>query len=327
MNSSYYKCADAGMKIAVAGCFQLLFPAVILAVILFMISVDGIGGSEMLGMEEELRKGLQNSKRIVVKVGTSTITYDNGKVNLSRIDRLARILSDLVNRDKDVVLVTSGAIGVGVGKLKLKEKPRTVREKQAVAAIGQCELMHIYSKFFSEYGHIVGQILLTRDVVDDCHRKQNVINTFETLLELGVVPIVNENDSVAVDEIEFGENRVFGDNDTLSAIVAELIKADLLIILSDIDGFYDCDPKKNSSPHLISMVCEITPEIENCAGGEGTERGKGGMTTKLVAARIATEAGINMVLSNGQNPEIILDILAGKNVGTLFAARKQNEHD
>lgn len=273
-------------------------------------------------MEANVREGIKNSKRIVVKVGTSTLTYENGKINLSRIDKLARVLSDLMNQDKEVVLVTSGAIGVGVGKLKLKEKPKTVREKQAVAAVGQCELMHIYSKFFSEYGHIVGQILLTRDVVDDDHRRQNVINTFETLLEKGIVPIVNENDSVAIDEIEYGENRIFGDNDTLSAIVAKLICADLLIILSDIDGFYDCDPRKNSCSHLISVVTEITPEIEKCAGGVGSKRGTGGMVTKLSAAKIATSSGIPMVLANGSNPDIILDILDGKEKGTVFAAAK-----
>ena len=269
------------------------------------------------------REVLKNSERIVVKVGTSIITYDTGKVNFSRIDRLARVLSDVMNQGREVVLVTSGAIGVGVGRLKLKEKPKTVREKQAVAAVGQCELMHIYSKFFAEYGHIVGQILLTRDVVDDDHRRQNVINTFETLLEKGIIPIVNENDSVAVDEIEYGENRVFGDNDTLSAIVSELIGADLLIVLSDIDGFYDCDPKKNSCSRLIPVIEEITPEIEKCAGGAGTKRGTGGMVTKLSAARIATASGTNMVLSNGANPSVIMDILNGEEIGTLFCAHKK----
>jgi len=270
------------------------------------------------------REVLKNAKRIVVKVGTSIITYDTGKVNFSRIDRLARVLSDVMNQGREVVLVTSGAIGVGVGRLKLREKPRTVREKQAVAAVGQCELMHIYSKFFSEYGHIVGQILLTRDVVDDGHRRQNVINTFETLLEKGIIPIVNENDSVAIDEIEYGENRVFGDNDTLSAIVSELICADLLIILSDIDGFYDGDPKKNSCSRLIPVIEEITPEIEKFAGGAGTKRGTGGMVTKLAAAKIAAASGTNMVLSNGSNPSIIMNILNGEEIGTLFCAHKKH---
>ncbi len=267
------------------------------------------------------REALRQVKRVVVKVGTSTLTYENGKVNFTRIDKLTRVLSDLLNQDKEVVLVSSGAIGVGVGKLKLKKKPETVREKQAVAAVGQCELMHIYSKFFSEYGHTVGQILLTRDVVEEDHTRHNVINTFETLIENGIVPIVNENDSVSIDEIEYGEKRVFGDNDTLSAIVAALVHADLLIILSDIDGFYDCDPRCNRDSHLLPIVHEITPEIEMCAGGAGTRRGTGGMITKLTAAKMANGQGIDMVLASGEEPENILDILNGKNIGTLFTGK------
>ena len=183
------------------------------------------------------RKNIKNHKRIVVKVGTSTLTYSNGNINLSRIEKLTRVLSDLMNSGKEVVLVTSGAVGVGVNKLKLKERPKTIKEKQAAAAVGQSELMHIYGKFFGEYSHIVGQVLLTRDVVEDEHIRENVVNTFETLIENKVIPIVNENDTVAIDEIE---NIVrFGDNDNLSAIVAGLVSADLLIILSNIEGFYD----------------------------------------------------------------------------------------
>lgn len=269
-----------------------------------------------------LREGLADSKRVVIKVGTSTLTYDTGKMNFSRIDRLVRVVSDLINQGKEVVLVTSGAIGVGVSKLNLESKPKLLRDKQAVAAVGQCELMHIYSKFFSEYGHVVGQILLTRDVVENYNSKKNVINTFEALLEKGIVPVVNENDSVAVDEIESGINRVFGDNDTLSAIVAELVSADLLIILSDIDGFYDCDPKTNECSRLISVIEEITPEVEKCAGGVGTSRGTGGMVTKLTAAKIAASAGINMVIANGDNPNVICDIISGKDVGSLFVGQK-----
>ncbi len=268
-----------------------------------------------------VREELRNAKRIVVKVGTSTLTYDSGKLNFSRIDKLARVLSDLVNQDREVVLVTSGAIGVGVDKLKLKERPKTVRGKQAAAAVGQCELMHIYSKFFAEYGHIVGQILLTRDVVENSHTRQNVINTFETLLEKGVVPVVNENDSVSIDEIEYGEKRVFGDNDTLSAIVAELVKADLLVILSDIDGFYDCDPHKYKDSKLIMTIHEITPEVEKCAGGVGSKRGTGGMVTKLSAARIATAGGTGMILASGSDPGILLDIVEGREVGTWFVGK------
>jgi glutamate 5-kinase len=269
-----------------------------------------------------LRNRLNEAKRIVVKVGTSTLTYDSGKVNFSTIDKLSRVLSDLVNQGREIVLVSSGAIGVGTGKLKLREKPKTVREKQAVAAVGQCELMHIYSKFFSEYGHIVGQILLTRDVVDDDHRRQNVVNTFETLLEKEIIPVVNENDSVAIDEIEYGENRVFGDNDTLSAIVAQLIRAELLIILTDTNGFYDCDPRENECSTLISTVEEITPEIEICAGGTGSKRGTGGMITKIHAAKIATSSGIDVVLANGSNPDVIMNIISGVETGTFFTAKR-----
>ncbi len=266
----------------------------------------------------ELRKALNKAKRVVVKVGTSTLTYENGKINFTRIDKLVRVLSDLANQEKEMVLVTSGAIGVGVSKLKLQSKPKTVREKQAVAAVGQLELMHIYDKFFSEYGHVVGQILLTRDIVEKHEGREHVINTFETLIEKGIIPIVNENDSVAVDEIESGVNRVFGDNDTLSAMVGELVKADLLIILSDIDGFYDSDPRKNRESKMISVIKEITPDIEKCAGGVGSARGTGGMVTKLSAAKIATAAGIDMVIANGSDPDIIMQIINGDDVGSLF---------
>lgn len=262
---------------------------------------------------------IKNMNRIVVKVGTSTLTYDNGNINLTRIEKLARVLSDIQNSGKEVVLVTSGAIGVGVSKLKLKEKPSTIREKQAVAAVGQCELMHIYSKFFGEYGHVVGQVLLTRDVVEDDHVRKNVCNTFETLLEKGIVPIVNENDTVSIDEIE---NIVrFGDNDNLSAIVSGLVNADLLIILSDIDGFYDSDPRKNKDSKMLKIVNEITEELEECAGGAGSNLGTGGMITKLTAAKTATSKGVSMVLANGSNPSILLDIIDGKDIGTLFVRK------
>jgi glutamate 5-kinase len=269
-----------------------------------------------------MRNSLKDSQRIVVKVGTSTLTYDNGKINLTRMDKLAQVLCDLINQGKEVVLVTSGAIRVGVTKLKLPARPQTVREKQAVAAVGQCELMHLYSKFFGEYGHIVGQILLTRDVVEETHTRFNVVNTFECLLEKGILPIVNENDSVATDEIEFGDNRIFGDNDTLSAIVAKLLNADLLIILSDIDGFYDADPRKNPDAKRIDTVLKITAEVEAKAGGVGSDRGTGGMITKLHAAKIATQAGVPMVLATGKDPRVIHAILAGDNVGTLFVAKQ-----
>lgn len=268
----------------------------------------------------EARKRLKEAKRIVVKVGTSTLTYENGNINLGRIEKLTRVLSDMINSGKEVVLVSSGAIGIGVSKLKLKEKPTEIREKQAVAAVGQCELMHIYSKFFADYSHVVGQVLLTRDVIEDDHIRQNVYNTFETLLDKGIVPIVNENDTVSIDEIE---NIVkFGDNDQLSAIVAGLIKADLLVILSDIDGFYDSNPKENENAKLLEEVEKITEELEECAGGAGTNLGTGGMITKLLAGKIAEKYDVDMVLANGEEPSILKKVINGENIGTLFIGKK-----
>ena len=262
------------------------------------------------------RKEIKDANRIVVKVGTSTLTYANGQINLGRIEKSTRVLADIVNSGKEVTLVSSGAVGVGIGKLKLKEKPTNIREKQALAAIGQCELMHIYSKFFGEYSHTVGQVLLTRDVIEDEHIKQNVCSTFELLLQKGIIPIVNENDTVSIDELE--NIAKFGDNDNLSAIVSVLIDADLLIILSDIDGFYDSDPRKNPDSKMIKEVIEITKELEECAGGAGTSFGTGGMATKLTAAKTATRAGVDMVLANGDNPKILFDIVNGEEIGTLF---------
>lgn len=267
-----------------------------------------------------MRKALKDSKRIVVKVGTSTLTYENGSVNLMRIEKLSRVISDICNMGKEVVLVSSGAIGVGVGKLRLEKKPETIREKQAVAAVGQCALMHIYNKFFGEYSHVVAQVLLTRDVLENERMKNNVCNTFDTLLEKGIIPIVNENDAISIDEIQNILN--FGDNDNLSAIVSTLVNADLLIILSDIDGFYDKDPRDNEDAKLLDTVEEITKEIEEAAGGAGTSFGTGGMITKLTAAKTANSAGVHMVLANGENPEVIINILKGENIGTLFVKSK-----
>ena len=267
------------------------------------------------------RKEIKDANRIVVKVGTSTLTYANGQINLGRIEKLTRVLADIVNSGKEVTLVSSGAVGVGIGKLKLKEKPTNIREKQALAAIGQCELMHIYSKFFGEYSHTVGQVLLTRDVIEDEHIKQNVCSTFELLLQKGIIPIVNENDTVSIDELE--NIAKFGDNDNLSAIVAELVSADLLIILSDIDGFYDSDPRKNPNSKLIKTVEEITPELEACAGGAGSNLGTGGMATKLTAAKRAISVNCNMILANGENPSLLIDIVEGKEVGTLFMKKNK----
>lgn len=265
-----------------------------------------------------MRENITKAKRIVVKVGTSTLTHENGKINLARVDKLSEVLSDLMNQGLEVILVTSGAVGVGMGKLKLTSRPKSVRERQAAAAVGQSELMHLYSKFFSEYGHIVGQILLTKDVVEHAHSRNNVINTFETLLEKEIIPIVNENDSVATEELELYENHTFGDNDTLSAIVSTLVKADLLILLSDIDGFYNDDPNLNKNARLIHEVYEISNEVENSAKGVISNKGTGGMATKINAAKICLDANINMIIAHGKNPEILYQIFKGDQIGTLF---------
>lgn len=257
---------------------------------------------------------ISNAQRIVIKVGTSTLTYPTGKMNLKRMDRLAMVLSDLHNKGKEIILVSSGAIGVAVGKLGLKEKPSETRYKQAVAAVGQCELMYLYDKFFSAYNNTVAQILLTKEDVAIPRRKRNTQNTFNALIELGIIPIVNENDTIAVDEIEFG------DNDTLSAIVADFIDADLLVLFSDIDGLYDKDPHKDSDAKLIRTVTDID-SVRDLAGGVGSNRGTGGMITKLDAAEIATGAGINMIITNGENIDAMYDILEGNEVGTLFVSK------
>ncbi len=255
-------------------------------------------------------------KRIVVKVGTSTLTHQTGKVDLRKLEKLVRVLSELMNMGLEVILVSSGAISVGVGKLGMSKRPDSTREKQALAAIGQVSLMALYEKFFREYGYGVGQVLLTKFVLDNQERYTNARNAFETMIGYRVVPVVNENDVISTYEIEFG------DNDTLSAYVAQVVEADLLVILSDIDGFYNGDPKDPKS-HLISVVDEINDEIRSCAGGAGTRRGTGGMQTKLKAAEMATDAGIDLVIANGQYPEKLYDIVRGESVGTLFQSRKK----
>ncbi len=260
-----------------------------------------------------LREGLKNSKRVVFKVGTSSLTYANGKLNINKIDRLVRVIADLKNRGMDVVLVSSGAIGVGVGKLNLGEKPKDMPGKQAAAAVGQCELMYLYDKLFSEYGHITGQVLLTKDAIEHEDRRANAHNTFVKLLQLGVVPIVNENDAVSTEEIEFG------DNDTLSAYVAELCDGDVLVILTDIDGLYDANPRENPNARLISQVEEITGDILALGGSAGSSRGTGGMITKLYAAQIASRAGIKTVVCSAEEPKDIYRIFEEEEIGTIFA--------
>lgn len=250
--------------------------------------------------------------RVVIKVGTSTLTHKTGNLNIRHIESLCRVLSDLKNAGHEVVLVSSGAIGMGVGKLSLKERPQDMPTKQAAAAVGQCELMYTYDKLFAEYNHTVAQILLTGDDMNHADRYENFRNTLHRLLELGALPIINENDTISTAEI------AVGDNDTLGAIVAKGAEADLLVLLTDIDGLYTADPRKDPDAKLISMVSEITPELQEIAGGKGSALGTGGMATKLSAAKICLDAGISTVITNGDNPEKLYDILEGKSVGTLF---------
>ncbi|MBQ0098252.1 MAG: glutamate 5-kinase [Oscillospiraceae bacterium] len=258
-------------------------------------------------------------KRIVIKVGTSTLTYENGKINLRRVEKLCKVISDLNNRGEEVIFVTSGAIGVGVGKLSLKERPSSTMEKQAVAAVGQCELMFMYDKLFSEYYSTVAQVLLTKYSVDSEHKRLNVLNTLNTLLSMDIIPIVNENDTVAIDELS-GEN--IGDNDMLSAIVAELVGADLLIILTDRDGLYTASPSRNPDAKKIDVVEEINEEIFNMASGSTSNRGTGGMITKLHAASLVTNAEIDCRVMSGKDPEKLYDVIdKDTNIGTLFKGK------
>lgn len=256
-------------------------------------------------------------KRIVFKVGTSTLTYDTGRINIRRLSTLAQVLSDVKNSGIEVVLVTSGAIGVGVGKLGLGERPKDTPGRQAAATVGQCELMFLYDKFFGEYGNAVGQLLVTRDDFEDGEKRWNLQNAFTKLFEYGALPIVNENDAVAVEEI------VFGDNDALSAHVAKLVEADRLIILTDTDGLFNADPAENKNAVLIKRVEEITDELLRVAGGAGTGRGVGGMSAKLRAARTATESGIDVAVINGAEPDNIYKLLNGEEIGTLFKAKRR----
>lgn len=266
--------------------------------------------------------GAERARRIVVKVGTTTLTRENGSVNFRNIDLLARILSDIKGMGYEVILVSSGAIGIGAAKLGLKARPSELRYKQAVAAVGQCEMMHLYDKFFGEYGQTVSQILLTEEDVAEPHHRGNLINTFQALLEMGIIPIVNENDSVSFAEIESGHNKVFGDNDTLSAIVAVLCRADLLILISDIDGLYDKDPRIHPDARRIPVVNCITEEIRGLAGGAGSCWGTGGMCTKLRAAEIVMAQGIDMVIADGGEMEKLYPLLRGEPVGTMFRGAK-----
>lgn len=254
--------------------------------------------------------------RIVVKVGTSTLAHKTGNINIRHVEELCKVLSDLKNAGHDIILVSSGAIGMGVGKLSLKSRPDDMATKQAAAAVGQCELMYIYDKYFSEYNHNIAQILLTAPDLEDDVRYSNIKNTMTRLLELGVMPIINENDTVATDEI------AVGDNDTLGSIVAVCMNADILVLLSDIDGLYSADPHTNPDATLIAEIREITPEIEALGGGSNSGLGTGGMATKLSAAKRCIKNGTDVVIANGSAPTVLYDIAEGKQVGTRFIGVK-----
>ena len=259
------------------------------------------------------RENLKSAKRIVIKVGTSTLTHgESGKLNLYRIEQLVREIADLHNAGKEIIFVTSGAIAAGVGKMGLIKKPDSIPENQALAAIGQGILMHIYEKFFAEYGQTMGQILLTKNSTIDEHARENSKNSLTAILQMGVIPVINENDAVAVDEIKIG------DNDNLSAIVATLIDAEVLIILTDIDGLYDGNPKIDSNAKIIHEVPEINSEIEKIAGGAGTKLGTGGMFTKIQAAKIAVQHGITMLIISGKEIGNLRRALNGEEIGTIF---------
>jgi glutamate 5-kinase len=260
------------------------------------------------------REILKNKHRIVVKIGTSSLSYPNGRMNFHCIEKLAYVLSAIRRQGAQVILVTSGAIGVGAGRLGLTSKPQELSKKQALAAVGQAELIKIYQKFFEEYNQTVAQVLLTKDVVTIPTRNQNAKRTLIKLLDMDIIPIINENDTVATYEIEFG------DNDTLSAMVASLLDADLLVILSDIDGLYSADPRTEAAAELIHSVMEITPELEQLASGAGSSFSTGGMITKISAAKICLKAGIDCIITSGSDPAILFDILEGKEIGTHFIA-------
>lgn len=259
---------------------------------------------------------LDKKTRIVVKIGSNTLTHDTGKLDLRRMELLVRILSDFKNAGHEIVLVSSGAVAAGIARLRLGRRPESTEEKQALAAIGQAELMQVYENFFATYGYTVGQMLMTKDIIDNPERRTNAQNTFRELLKLGCVPIVNENDPISTEELKFGGN------DTLSAYVALVCGADLLINMSDIDGLYDSDPRKNPDAKLIGRVEVIDDTVISYAGGAGSERGTGGMITKIKAAQIVTDAGIPMLIVNGKNPEVLYRISDGEHIGTYFAARR-----
>ncbi|MGI6315572.1 MAG: glutamate 5-kinase [Christensenellales bacterium] len=261
-------------------------------------------------------------KTLVIKVGTSTLTLPSGRLHLQRLDRLARLTAELTSEGNRIALVTSGAIGVGQQQLRLPGRPADTAGKQVAAAVGQCALMNMYSRFFADYGYPVGQVLLTRDITTHETGRQHCVNTLRTCFEMGVIPIVNENDTVSVEEISPNE-FTFGENDTLAAVVGILIEADEVIVLSDVDGLYDRDPRLPGAQR-ISVVEEITPGMRRAAGGPGTGMGTGGMVTKLDAAALATRHGMDFIIAPGEDPLVVWDVLAGKDIGTRFKRRKES---
>lgn len=270
----------------------------------------------------DYRENLRDKKKIVIKIGSSSIIHrETGGVDFRKLEKLVRIICNLKNQDKDVILVSSGAIGVGFQTLGLKNRPKTVSLKQACAAVGQGQLMMMYQKLFMEYNHLAAQVLLTFDVITHSERRKNAENTLNELLQQGVIPVVNENDTVATDEIEFG------DNDTLSAIVASLVGADLLILLTDIDGFYTDDPHKNPDAQKLSVVEDITDDLKRMAKGANTVYGTGGMATKIAAARIATDSGSDMAILDASDLSLIDELIDGADVGTLFIAHENSSFD
>ncbi|MBO5036728.1 MAG: glutamate 5-kinase [Clostridia bacterium] len=272
--------------------------------------------SPVRSQKQKNRKQGENNVKIVIKVGSSTLTHASGKLDFRMIDRLVRVIADIKNEGHQVVLVSSGAQVAGMSRLRLERKPDEITKKQALAAVGQCELMAIYDRFFSDYGYNVGQILLNKQVIDIPSLKENVTNTFNALLEYDCVPIVNENDSVEVEEIKIGEN------DTLSALVATFIGADKLIMLTDVDAFYDGSPDDEAS-RPIPVIEVIDDRIRQLAGGAGSDKGTGGMFTKVSAAEIATNASIDVHIVYGKKPDLIYDVLDGKRAGTVFKKKKQ----
>lgn len=262
-----------------------------------------------------MRSRVKEAQRIVVKMGTTSVTHKNGTLDFKKLDRLARVMTDLENSGKQMILVSSGAIGAGMNRMGLKERPKRLKDKQAAASVGQGLLMQVYHKFFDEYNQTVGQILLTKDVFKHAIKRNNATSTFNALIDQGIIPIVNENDCIATDEIQ---EELFGDNDILSAMTADIVGADLLIVLSDVDGLYDGNPSENKNARLIQTVHQIDQKILNTAGHSSSNLGTGGMVTKLSAARYATDCDIDVIVASGLNCDILYDILEGQEVGTIF---------